>query len=156
MAEYMTGILTDSQDGAVYNGHVYDCFLRLLLQDGQTLSIFDPPGPYGPISAELSTGEKYEMVLAVLPIPGSVEYITTASPFLPLDIWQGTIIAPNWIPSTERNFLYVHRYLCDREWLLLSTSYGNLLMNPGELPSSAEKKREIRWRNLRLDLCAVV
>lgn len=156
MGHFITGVLIENERGATYEGHVYDRFLQLRLSDGQVLALFDPPGSNGPISTTLSKGEYYEMVLIALPIPKSVQYFPTP-PQLPLsiDVWQGEIIEPHWILPVGR-YTLTHPYLSEREWVLLATTKGHLLMNPASIKASSSTKGIVRWQNMRLDLCAVV
>jgi len=156
VGDFITGVLVENEAGATYEGHVYDRFLKLRLSDGQILAVFDPPGSFGPISTILSKGEVYEMILMTLPIPKSVQYFP-ASPLLSLDVdvWQGEIIEPHWV-LPEGRYKLTHSYLSEREWVLLATRRGQLLMSPKVFSIPLSRGGIVQWDNVRLDLCAVV
>ncbi len=156
MGNFIIGVLVENEDGATYQNHTYDRFLKLQIADGQVLSIFDPPGLYGPISTGLNTGESYEMILITLPVPRSVHYFPTSPLHVEINLWQGTVVDTHWRVPEERSYKGVHEYLADREWMLLTTSRGDLLMNPKEISIPVSKGGVVQWENLRLDLCAVV
>lgn len=150
MGGFITGVLLQNEDGATYQGKVYDRFLKLGLSNEQVLSIFDP---FGPISTDLPIGEVYEMILVTLAT--SVRYFAA----LPLDVetadWQGVIIEPRWrVPESDyqrtSSELYTH------EWVLLATSLGKLLMNPKVFKTPISPEGVVLWNNVRLDLLAVV
>jgi hypothetical protein len=151
MGDFITGVLIENEEGATYQGKVYDRFLKLRLLDGQLLSIFDP---FGPISTGLREGEVYEMVLITL--AASVSYCAT-SPLPPMesDEWQGIIIEPHWCVAEGQ-----HRHACSElyahEWILLATSSGQLLMSPKVLSMPVDPGGFLQWKNVRLDLCAVI
>lgn len=157
MGEFIKGVLVENEAGAIFEGHVYDRFLKLRLLDGQILDVFDQPGSYGPISTGLSIGEIYEMVLITLPVPRSVQYFPTIPLTLTSEIgfWQGEVIEPRWI-VTERNYKSIHKHLSNREWMLLATNRGQMLMNPASIQALVSTGGFVQWQNMRLDLLAVL
>jgi hypothetical protein len=104
MGDFIKGVLIENEEGATYNGKVYDRFLKLRLSNGRVLSIFDP---FGPLSTGLAKGEVYEMI--VIPLATAVQYFaTSSSPPVENDEWQATIIETHW--RAVRNH---YRYACE-------------------------------------------
>lgn len=151
MGDFIRGVLIENKEGATYKGKVYDRFLKLRLMDAQVLSIFDP---FGPMSTGLAEDEAYEMVLITL--AASVRYFTT-SPLPPLENgeWQATVIESRW-SAAKGHYRYACEELYAQKWLLLGTPSGQLLMSHKVLSMPVNPGGFVRWKNLRLDLCAVV
>lgn len=151
MGDFITGVLIENEEGATYEGKIYDRFLKLRLLDGHVLSIFDP---FGPISTGLPEGEIYEMVLITLAV--SVRYFAT-SPLPPMesDEWQGIIIEPHWSVA-EGHYRRACSELYAHEWILLATPLGQLLMSRKVLSMPVNRGGFLQWKNVRLDLCAVI
>jgi len=153
MGQFITGILVENKDGATYEGVVYDRFLKLRLPTGKVFSIFDGPNP---ISSGLVIGERYEVVLLSLLIPGTVRYTELPSSSRANEIWQGTVIEPKW-RGKAKDYRFVRGYdFEDVEWVLLGTTWGDLLIYPKELAVPVEVGQTLHWESLRLDLLAVV
>jgi len=150
MGAFIKGVLVENADGATYQSKVYDRFLKLHLANGQDVSIFDT---FGPLSSSLSSGERYEMILEALAT--SVHYGRST----PLDVktptWQGVIIEPRW-RAPEDQYRLSATELYTREWVLVSTSIGALLMNPKVFHTPISPQEEVLWDTIRLDLLAVV
>jgi hypothetical protein len=151
MESFITGVLVTNQAGAIYEGRVYDRFLQLRLMDGKVLEVFDP---FEPISTGITTGEIYEFILSSL--AKSVRYFPQGvlPPPLQTDLWQGTIIQANW-RFIKEDYRRTHSFAKEREWILLSTAEGRLLMNPKEIGTQVRPGDIIQWQNLRFDLCAI-
>lgn len=151
MGDFIKGVLIENEEGATYEGRVYDRFLKLRLRDAQVLSIFDP---FGPISTGLAEGNVYEMILITLAT--SVKYFATVPlPPLASDEWQATIIEPRW-SAVEGQYRHACSELFTKKWLLLATPLGQLLMSHKVLSIPVSPGGFVRWKNIRLDLCAVI
>lgn len=142
---FIAGILIENRDGATYEGVVYDRFLKLQLPTGKVISIFDK---FNPISSGLEIGERYEVVLLSLLIPGTVRYLEQPSSSSAKEIWQGTVREPKW-KGKAKDYRFVRGYdFDDIERVLLETRWGNLLLSPKELAIPAEVGQIIRWESL--------
>jgi len=156
MIKFITGLLVQNKAGATYDDIIYDRKLKLHLPNGQELSIFDPAEP---ISTELATDEAYEMVL--IPFVVSVNIVApsqiSAESDSTLDSkqWQGTIIDLHWKAAKDR-YRYAHPELYEQEWILLTTSYGNVLLSPQSTQETLHTGMMVQWANTRLDLYAIV
>ncbi|SRR6266568_2259485 len=150
MGEFITGVLVENKDGATYQGIIYDRFLKLRLLDGQMLSIFDP---IGPISTELKTGETYELILVTLAT--AVKYFSAEAPPLESSQWQATVVKPKW-RALEGSYQRARPQLYSHDRVLLASSLGHLLMNPGDIGTPVSLGGVVQWNNVRLDLYAVV
>ena len=150
MEDFITGVLVQNEEGATYEGTVYDRFLQLRLKQGQVLSIFDPPVP---ISTNLLVNEVYQMVLAVLAI--SVTPAAENPSELKADEWEGTIAELDWKVPQER-YRSARPSLSSRSWVLVTTSLGQLLINRKEITSPISVGERVRWENIRFDLYAVI
>ena len=148
MARFVQGILIENEEGAKYEGTVYDRFLKVRLADGQVISIFDP---FGPISTGLAVNEIYEMVLVTFPV--SVSYFTANPPSLASGLWQGTIVDAHWL--APRGYRTSIERLYTRDWALLETSVGYVLMDGKEIKAPSSNGGVVQWKNVRLDLYAV-
>src|SRR5579883_1926969 len=151
MESFITGVLVTNKAGASYEGQVYYRFLELRLIDGQVLEVFDP---FEPISTDLSTDETYEFIL--LSLAKSIWYFPQGvlPPPLQNNLWQGTVIQADW-QFVKEDYRRIHSFVKEREWVLLSTAEGRLLMNPNEIGIQVRPGDIIQWQNLRLDLCAI-
>jgi hypothetical protein len=151
MEGFVTGVLAENKAGATYEGVIYDRFLRLHLMAGQVLEVFDP---FEPISTDLPTGEIYKFILSSL--AKSVRYFPreVLPPPLQTDLWQGTVIETNWRFRREE-YSGIRSSAYEREWVVLSTAEGRLLMNPKEIGTQVYPGDIIQWQNLRFDLYAI-
>ena len=155
MGNFITGVLIQNEDGATYEGVVYDRFLKLQHPRDYVLSIFDP---IEPISTNLRVGETYELVL--VPFVVSVKHVsisesTLKNRYISSGVWQGIVIDLNWRTS-EGSYRLARPELYDREWILLETSLGQVLLNPRSIETVLNKGDIVEWENVRLDLYAVV
>ena len=156
MEKFITGVLVQNKAGATYEDVVYDRRLMIRLPDSHELSIFDFADP---ISTELHTDEVYTMVL----IPFVVSVNLVLAPSLSGGIgettksnsWQGTVIDSNW-EAPKDAFHLVRAELYEQRWLLVATSYGNLILKLGIVEMALSAGTVIQWENTRLDLYAVV
>jgi hypothetical protein len=152
MSCFVSGVLEQNEDGATYEGIVYDRFLMLRHANGKQLLIFDMTEP---ISADLAVGRRYTVVV-VAAIPGSVQHLSRESPTLrQANGWQGVVVDPQWSASSE-TYRQVRPELYQQDWLLLSTPIGEMLMSPGEIAAQANQGDIIVWENARFDLYAIV
>lgn len=151
MGTFIKGTLVRNDDGATYDGEVYDRFLTLRAVDGRDLPIFDMGDP---ISTGLPTGRAGEMVL-VAAVPGAVRLGTATSPTADAETWQGTVLDPRWRAQAD-DFSRARPELFEREWALVETPLGRLLMDPDEIGDAVEPGALLRWHGARLDLYAVV
>lgn len=153
MGNFITGTVVQNKAGAEYDGTVYDRRLVLHLPGNQELFIFDPAEP---ISTELSIDGSYELVL--VPFVGSVQIVSASSQAeLPvnLDVWQGTVIDAHWTAPKE-GYRFVRPDLYGKEWILLVTALGNVLLNPKSIKESLSEGMILQWKKARLDLYAVI
>lgn len=151
MAHFITGFLEHSEDGAKYDGIVYNRFLTLRHASGQVLSIFDQGQP---LSGGLVTGKVYEFVL-VAALPGKLQYLPTNPPYLEAGGWQGEVVDPHWW-APQGVYHRARPELYERDWGLLATPLGRLLMSPSEIGTPVHLRGLVRWQEARLDLYAVV
>lgn len=154
MGNFINGLLVENEEGATYEGKVYNRFLKLRLLDGQVISIFDPCA----ISIEASVGETYEMILLAFPAQKSILYNSVF--LLPpsasaIDDWYGTVIEQHW-KIIKENYRFSCPYLCAGERILLMTPRGQLLMSPKENDRPVSVGGTVQWKNVRLDLCAII
>lgn len=149
MTDFIRATLEQSEDGATYEGTVYDRFLVLRPSSGERLPVFDMTEP---ISTGLDTGQTYEVVL-VAALPGPVRRL----PEHPAgaDQWWGTVVEPRW-KALQGAFERARPGLYAREWVLLRTPLGALLINPDELESPVSTGDILGWEEPRLDLYGVV
>lgn len=150
MDEFVKGILDRNEDGATYESIVYDRVLTVRHLRGRLLSVFDPEA----ISDGLPVDKIYEMLLQPL-IPISAHY----SPMQPSDLesseWMGEVIALRW-QAVGRTFRRAIPNVYEREWMLLATPLGQVLVSRGSIDAQIAVGGYIRWRESRLDLVAVV
>jgi hypothetical protein len=150
LGNFITGLLERNEDGATYEGVVYDRFLTLRHGNGQVLSIFDMGEP---ISTNLPTNEIYEMVL-VAAVPGDIQFFPARPPTSTGDC-HGIVIETAW-NATKGSYRRDRVELYGREWMLLATPLGHLLMNPTEIGVLISVGGFVQWKDPRLDLYAVV
>src|SRR5579863_48348 len=154
MGFFFKGLLVENEEGATYEGKVYNRFLKLRLLDGQVISVFDPCA----ISTEISVGNTYEMILLAFPAQKSILYSSDTlllPSILETDDWYGTVIEQHWRLIKE-TYRFSCSYLCDGERILLMTPRGQLLMSSKEIDSPINVGGTIQWKNVRLDLCAII
>lgn len=160
MGEFISGVLTRNAPGAQYEGAVYDRWLTLQHDSGLSLKLFDL---FPPISAELSVGTRYEVVVSAL-VPIEVAVFSSAPPELPQGWWQGTIRELEWRVPPSAGYQHARAGLSDGSWLLVETQIGSLLMGPEPVQQVARTGGRtvlrvgdvIQWNLSRLDLQAVV
>jgi hypothetical protein len=153
MGNFITGTVVQNNAGAEYEGTVYDRRLVLHLLGNQELFIFDPAEP---ISTELSINESYELVL--IPFVVSVQIVSAPSQAeLPvnLDVWQGTVIDTHW-KAPKEGYRFVRPDLYEKEWILLATALGNVLLNPKGIKESLSEGMVVQWKKARIDLYAII
>jgi hypothetical protein len=151
MKKFIIGVLERNEPGATYQGRVYDRFLMLRPSDGTTLHVFDKGEP---ISSGLATGESYEVVLLAA-IPGPVLVFSARSEGVQLSERRGEIIEPGW-RAMEGGYRCVRPELYQRDWVLLRTSLGQLLMSPSEIGINLRAGDFLEWQEPRFDLYAVI
>lgn len=157
MTEFISGLLVDSEDGAVYDEQVWDRFLTVQADNGWGLSVFDPSA----ITLDLAEGESYEYVM-VATIFSALR--AAGEPCLEgdADVWQATVVDANWQPpdADERFQRYSPNLLMSDRYLLVETSLGRLLMSPREVEQEVYEAAQVgmclEWEDARLDLYAVV
>lgn len=153
MGNFITGTVVQNKAGATYEDQVYDRRLVLHLPQGQELFIFDPTEP---ISTKLPVDSVYELVL--VPFVVSVQIISAPSQVeLPANVetWQGTVIDAHWQAANDE-YRSVRPELCEREWILLTTAFGNVLLNPKGLKESLSEGMVVQWKKARIDLYAII
>lgn len=153
MEHFFVGTLIENRDGATYEGVVYDRFLKIRLQTGEVVAIFDG---LNPISTELLISVPYEVILTSLVIPDTVRTLRKLLPCEKQDILYGVVMKHGWIGKPE-SYKYVHEdKLRKKDCILVATTWGNLLIDTKELENSVTVGQTIRWESLRLDLLAVI
>lgn len=150
MADFIEGTLERNAPGATYEGIVYDRVLTIRNVEERRLSVFDSEA----ISADLFVGELYEMLLQPL-MPVSTRY----SPMRPTDLdpfdCVGEVIALRW-RAAGRTFRCAISDVYEREWILLATALGQLLVSKDSITVRVEVGSFLCWHESRLDLVAVV
>lgn len=155
MKQFIVGTLIENEEGATYEGVVYDRFLKLLIASGEVLSIFDP---FRPISTGLPIDDQYEMILASLPVPGSIYTDKRLLSFNENEknIWKGDVIEILWVSNTE-NYRRIRADEFERGvWILLTTTRGNILISHKDIEMSLLVGQTIWWTSMRLDLRAII
>jgi len=152
MEQFISGTLIENEDGATYEGEVYDRFLKLRLAQGEVLSIFDPT----PISGDLLLNTTYEMLLVSSAL--NVRVSAEDTPDLQAKELEGTIVQLDWQAIAEE-YALIRPELLKHPWVLIETNLGLVLINHklverSGLDQTSVNKR-IRWKNTRLDLFAV-
>lgn len=150
MSAFVSGILEQNLDGATYEGSVFDRDLVLRHASGQIIGIFDP---FSPISTDLLTGQFYEVVLS----PLFIRMRKSTVSILPddLQLHFGEILETNWKPSMDSYQLAVSDFY-ETEWILISTSLGNIVHRNNRQQLQLSKGDNIVWEHFRFDLIAVV
>ena len=151
MERFITGVLVTNKAGAIYQGRIYDRFLQIRLMDGQVLEVFDP---FEPISTDISTGEIYEFILSSLAKSIRCFPQGVLPPSSQTNLWQGTVVQANW-RFVKEDYRRIQSFAKEREWILVSTAEGRLLMNPKDIGIQVRPGDIIQWQNLRFDLCAI-
>ena len=153
MGQFVHGTLIENEDGATYESEVYDRFLKLRLTQGEVLSIFDPT----PISSNLLLGTTYEMVLVSSAL--NVRVSEEEMPDLLPKEWEGTIVQLDWQAISEE-YVLIRPELLKHSWVLVKTDWGHVLISRKIVeragPGQISVNQRIRWKNVRLDLFAVV
>lgn len=155
MQQFVVGTLIENEEGATYEGVVYDRFLKLQISTGEILSIFDP---FRPISTGVPINDQYEMILASLPVPGSIYTDKYLLPFNEneKDIWKGDVIEVSWVGNLE-SYRCIRSDEFEREIrILLTTTRGNILLPCKYLATSPFIGQTIWWNSMRLDLRAIL
>lgn len=162
LQEFVNGLLVSNEVGATYRGEVYDRFLKIRLNSGHTLPIFDDSWPAKPISTDLQIGNFYHMIL----VSSVNEHLAHFSSLYSVGTneWEGTVLATNWqLPHEPTQYFqcFVPRHNeFRRNWVLILTPYGGVLMAPEEVEDAIGRKVQVgdrlRWVCSRLDLLAVV
>jgi hypothetical protein len=150
VGDFIAAVLERSEDGAKYESVVYDRFLTIRHSAGQVLSVFDMGQP---LSGSLPVGKVYEFVL-VAALPGNLQYFPTNPPPLGAEGWQGDVVDPCW-RAPKGGYSRARPDLYEREWVLLATPLGRLLMSSSEIGAAASSGGVVRWQEARLDLYAV-
>lgn len=153
MRKFITGVLVRNRAGATYEGIIYDRRLTLQLPKDREIFIFDP---IEPISTDLPVDEVYELVL--VPFVVSVQIVSASSPEeSPTDFegWQGTVIDAHW-QAQKGKYRLARPGLYEKEWILLSTTHGDLLLDPEDIKETVQEGMIVRWKKTRIDLFAVV
>jgi hypothetical protein len=146
----VSGLVVSNEVGAEYEGVVYDRFLKLRLDGGQELDVFDMGEP---IAGDLAVGPRGSFVLAVA-VPADVAVDKPASSGQ-VAICGGTVEELDW--SAPKSGLGVTRpELYEQQWVVLGTDTGRLLFNPADLPPSVTVGSALSWTRARFDLYAIV
>jgi hypothetical protein len=149
----------------VYEGQIWDRFLKIQLSDGLILPIDDLSG----ISGELEVGNRYELLLN-LTVAASMKYQSPAPPTLDVheatNTWGCIVVETEWHPPKNPNPLYRHysRFLYwpgpDKTFVLVKTAFGRAITNPKEVEQETGKEVEVggflQIEKPRLDLYAIL
>lgn len=178
------GTLTLHQPSAVYEGEVYTWRHVFTLAEGESLAVFDPNPPIG---EALVPGQDYRVVASVL-LPRDAHYLAAdavASSTPPAGWWRGVIRDLAWLlparldqndstsswgqgpdkvgqpPLAEAPI--IRGEVAEKTWVLIETSHGLLILNPGSVTRLAERSigrsaatgDAIDWDPVRFDLIAI-
>jgi len=161
--DFIGGVLEENNDGATYQGIVYDRSLTLRHPSGRSLEIFDC---FGPISTGLLTSKAYDMIVSFR-IPWQIQRAWRSPAVLKPLNWQATVITPRWTaPRVREAYDRTALELYEKKWVLVSTWFGRALVHPGGFERRPEVGDRLwaanpweggfmRWENTRLDLLAV-
>lgn len=158
MSDFITGTLEQNEVGSNYEGVIYDRYLLIRLENGQSLVIFDMKHGEELLSTSLQIGETYTFVL--VPLINSLEMIpkthfhSTIDVDDPDELWQGEIIDLHW--KAPQKYRIAHLGLHKYEWIVVSTPIGNLLMDTDDVRLPISVGTILQWEPGRLDLYAVV
>lgn len=162
LQDFVHGVLVSNEVGATFKGEVYDRFLRIKLNSGDTLPVFDDSYPAKPISTHMQTGQLYRVIL----VSSVNEHLAHFSSLYSVggNEWEGNVITTTWqLPHdpTQSFQCFVPRYTEVRKnWAMVATDYGGVLMSPEEIEDATGRRVQVgdrlRWICSRLDLLAVV
>lgn len=162
LQEFVSGLLVANEIGATYKGEVYDRFLKVRVNTGHTLPIFDDSWPAKPISTNMSIGHSYRLIL----VSSVNEHLAHFSSLYSVGAheWEGAVLSSTWQLPHDPGQIFSHyvprQNELRRNWVLLSTPYGGVLMAPEEIEDatgrSVQVGDQLRWVCSRLDLLAVI
>lgn len=162
LQEFVNGLLVSNEVGATYKGEVYDRFLKVRVNSGHTLPIFDDSWPAKPISTNLNIGHSYRLIL----VSSVNEHLAHFSSLYSVGAheWEGEVLLDQWQlphePAQVFSYYVPRQNELRRNWVLLSTPYGGVLMAPEEIEEATGRMVQIgdrlRWVCSRLDLLAVI
>ncbi|MBZ0293176.1 MAG: hypothetical protein K8L99_11480 [Anaerolineae bacterium] len=150
--------IVTNEDGATYEGGVFDRFLTIEANDNSLLTIFDLEA----ISTNIEEGSTYELLLLAT-IMVDVKYYPPDSAVKEQPRFQAKLLNMTW-SSPESGYLKLDPRLLYSfsgrrgSWVLAETGYGNILLS-----RSAVKKTEgeiktggtVTWEESRFDLLAI-
>jgi len=151
MENFIAGTLEVNKEGAVYEGTVYDRWLKLRHKSGQLLTIFDPDA----VSGELLVGSKYEVIVQAN-VFASIVYFPERQINPLYDNWQqGKILNLNW-QAVGNNYLLSYDDLYKGNWILIETILGQLVIHPQDILQPIKQNGYLYWEESRIDLIAVI
>lgn len=157
MEHFVNGILEKNVDGAIYRDSVFDKIL-VINSGGITLDIYDSSFP---ISADLIVGKTYELLLN----PTIFESLQYSGDQTHNEVLRGVVIDVHWSASRDscqlfKPGLYETRNGSQREWVLVETVVGNMLMSSDEIYDETHRRAKpgdvLYWKHARFDLYGVI
>ncbi|MBZ0316079.1 MAG: hypothetical protein K8L91_06655 [Anaerolineae bacterium] len=164
MENFVSGILIANNPHAVYEGSVFDRYLVLQFDNGQTLFIFDPHCE----SEKLVAGERYQVIVEPL-ITKYLHYIERESE---LSTEEGEIDGKirdlNWAPPEMSSGVYRaidKRYLLEsnQPFMLIETPYGTVIFSTSSVEEETKMNGEefkigafLQWTKSRFDFVAAL
>lgn len=154
---FVRATVLENLQGTIINNIVYDRQLRLMLNTGRQIEVFDDNYPYQPLSTTLRTRERYDFILG-LSTGTATQFHRSAPPRN--HGHHGRILHLQWVPpaNPERYYrLYGPRlYHNGGGFLVIQTEEFPLLVGPDDIdPTAALNSTFITWQMFRYELLAI-
>ena len=163
MENFVSGILISNEPNAVYEGAVFNRYLVLQLDNGQTLVVFDPHCK----SAKLVIGERYQVL--VKPFIHNLHYIENEADLKSDEgLIFGRITNLSWTPPDISSNIYctvdaLRLFKDNNPFTLIETRYGTLIYPLALVERRAEMNRDefkigafLQWEESRFDFVAAL
>ncbi len=163
MENFVAGVLISNEPNAVYEGSVFDRYLKLQLDNGGSLVVFDPEA----ISGKLVVGHRYQIIIFPLVLT-YLQYIEKEENLAFKEgLIHGKIKSLNWMPPQISSNIYraVHKgsLFGENPFILVETSYGAIILKAEVVERRTKKNLKdlkidgfLQWEESRFDLVAAL
>lgn len=153
------GRLLENMPGSTVNGIIYDRNLKIMLNSGRVLSVFDDNYPYVPLSTGLVVDKWYKFLLSIS-IGTPTQYHQAVPPLLDSE-QVGMIVDCQWLPPLNPEQYYHHfgprLYHNAGGFFVVQHQHDDLhlLFGPDDIWPEAVEGAYITWHSARIELLAV-
>jgi hypothetical protein len=154
---FIRGTVLENIQGNVINNVVYDRQLRIVLQTGRVLDVFDDNYPYQPLSTHVHPHETHEFIIGLS--TGTPTQYHSAAPARNHP-HVGRIADLEWVPPTNPERYYRHYgprlYHNGGGFMVIQTAEFPVLVGPDDVNVAAALNATfVSWQLFRYELLAI-